>query len=129
MIGSHLQAYLVEVLHAAGESGILGPSVAKVRDVHEVCHNEDVDADVWVLQACHCDYCVDESSHKENEGVRVLGKAGGANTLIHAAYSLSGLFLGQTVSILVQDVCEIEWNHDHGYQEYCSESRVDFCLM
>ena len=85
MIGSHLQAYLVKVLHAAGEFGILGLSPAEIGDINEVSQHEDVDANVWVLQAGHSDYCVEKPSQKEDYAVVVFGKLSGTDPLIHAA--------------------------------------------
>ena len=91
MICDNLQATFVKDLDAAGERGIVRCCQSKVRDVHDVGEEEDVDEDVWVVDAGDSYYCIEEAPNEEDTGVESLVHGRDVDTQVKSSNTITKL--------------------------------------
>ena len=86
------------------------PRQSKVDNVEDVAEQEDMNANVWMLQASRSDHCKDEPPDQESRTVGILRKLLGSNALVKTFKALPDVILLQGLPPLMQEPEEIDWN-------------------
>ena len=102
MVGGQLQERLVHDLNPTRQSRIIRASEAQVDQEQDVRGQEDVDEDVWVVDADECKEGVEEPSCKEHRRVEPLPEALDAHSKIETADLCFHFLLLKCFTILVQ---------------------------
>ena len=125
MVRDQLQPDLIHHLHAPAERRIVRIRKSKVHRVKDVAQEEDVDQNVRVVNARDGQDGVDHAPDKKDARVESLHEGGGANAQVDTANLFLHLFALQSVSVPVEQDCEVHWDEEKEEQGQDRDAGVD----